>query len=525
MRTWRHQVAAAVVLMAAALPLAAEDVALHQVTFPERKKVDVQFSTTSSGPRAEMKAKVEYREGQAEISVRYQDMKPAILFGGDVTSYVLWAVARDGTVENVGELWVVDASERIDFSVGLKSFAMLVTAESYPRVDVPSELVVFVAGPPDGKRVPSEPFTFSDFRPAPEHERSSIAAVSWTRRQPIYVAQAEKIFDMAEREGAEEETPGIHRDARVALAQAQNISAHSSDEKAAVDYARRSVALSSEAIQMIRRRREAEELARQIAQRKAEMEALEARAREAEDTAARARQAMESAREEQTEAEQRAEEARQALETVRKEREAAEQAISLAQAELSRMEQEKRILEEQQAQLQAEKQELMEEKASLQDAVSEMAERAERLRQEREELADRLQGALSKVADTTASARGMIVNLPDILFEVDEANLKNDARVVLAKLAGILLIMPELNLRIEGHTDATGPDEYNQRLSERRAAAVRDFLAAQGVDMNRMVAVGYGESRPVADNDTREGRQKNRRVEIVIAEGEVAEAP
>jgi outer membrane protein OmpA-like peptidoglycan-associated protein len=96
--------------------------------------------------------------------------------------------------------------------------------------------------------------------------------------------------------------------------------------------------------------------------------------------------------------------------------------------------------------------------------------------------------------------------------------------VVLAKLAGILLIMPELNLRIEGHTDATGSDEYNQRLSERRASAVRDFLAAQGVDMNRMVAVGYGEYRPVADNDTREGRQKNRRVEIVIAEGEVAEA-
>jgi len=84
--------------------------------------------------------------------------------------------------------------------------------------------------------------------------------------------------------------------------------------------------------------------------------------------------------------------------------------------------------------------------------------------------------------------------------------------------------MPELNLRVEGHTDATGSDEYNQQLSERRAASVRDFLAQQGVGMNRMVAVGYGASRPVADNQTREGRAKNRRVEIVIGEGTVQEA-
>ncbi len=492
-----------VLLAASALSAAAEEVTLHQVTFPERKDVDLAFSATSRAPRAEVTAEVEYRDGQAEVAIRYKGMKPALLFGGDVTSYVLWAVARDGTVENVGELWVLKDSDRIDFTVGLKSFGLLVTAESYPRVAEPSELVVFVAGPPDAKRVPFEPFTFSAFRPAPDHERSSVASVSWTAREPVYVAQARQIFDMAVREGAEEGTPGIYRDARVALAQSENLSAHSSDQKAAVDYARRSVALSSEAIQMIRRRREAEELARQIAERKAEMAALEERAREAEATAAEAQEALATAREQRTEA---------------------EAAIEAAQIELARMQAEKQALEEQRAQLQAEKQALVEEKVSLQSAVSEMADRAERLRQEREQLADRLQGALSKVADTTASARGMIVNLPDILFEVDEANLKNEARVVLAKLAGILLIMPELNLRIEGHTDSTGSDEYNQRLSERRASAVRDFLAAQGVDMNRMVAVGYGEYRPVADNDTREGRQKNRRVEIVIAEGEVAEA-
>jgi len=128
------------------------------------------------------------------------------------------------------------------------------------------------------------------------------------------------------------------------------------------------------------------------------------------------------------------------------------------------------------------------------------------------------------VADTQSSARGFVVNLPDILFDLNEATLKPEARVVIAKLSGILLIMPELNLRIEGHTDATGSEEHNQALSERRATSVKDFLTEQGLAAGRIVAVGYGETRPVADNESAEGRKKNRRVEIVISQGVVQEA-
>ena len=117
----------------------------------------------------------------------------------------------------------------------------------------------------------------------------------------------------------------------------------------------------------------------------------------------------------------------------------------------------------------------------------------------------------------------MIVNLPDILFDTNEATLKTETRIVLAKLAGILLIMPELNLRVEGHTDSTGSADHNQGLSERRALSVRDYLAQQGIAVRRTVAVGYGFDRPVADNTTSVGRAKNRRVEIIIAEGEIAE--
>ena len=119
----------------------------------------------------------------------------------------------------------------------------------------------------------------------------------------------------------------------------------------------------------------------------------------------------------------------------------------------------------------------------------------------------------------------MIVNLPDILFDLNESTLKSDAKLVIAKLAGILLIMQDLNLRVEGHTDSSGGYDYNLRLSEERARSVFDFLAAQGIDPGRMVVKGYGPDRPIADNATREGRSRNRRVEIVIAEGTVAEAP
>jgi outer membrane protein OmpA-like peptidoglycan-associated protein len=141
---------------------------------------------------------------------------------------------------------------------------------------------------------------------------------------------------------------------------------------------------------------------------------------------------------------------------------------------------------------------------------------------EKVDLQGKLQSALSQVADTRESARGLIVSLPDILFDVGQATLKPDATIALAKLAGILLIMDDLNLRIEGHTDSTGSPSFNLRLSQRRADAVFDLLSSQGIRSSRIRTVGYGVERPVADNSSAEGRSRNRRVEIIIAEGEIA---
>ena len=141
----------------------ATEVTLNQVTFPERNQIEIDFVSDQRAPEATMTAEVEYGEGQAEMNIRYKEMKPAILFGGDVTCYVLWAVTRDGTVENMGELWVRDDSETVEYSTGQKSFAMMVTAEPHPLVTVPSDLVMFRSLAAETKNAPSESFTFSGF--------------------------------------------------------------------------------------------------------------------------------------------------------------------------------------------------------------------------------------------------------------------------------------------------------------------------------------------------------------------------
>lgn len=484
----RHQLSS-IVLMATTLVVGyagAIEVTLDQVTFPERKKIEIGFARDKRAPEATVVADVEYREGQANINIRFHEMKPAILFGGDVTCYVLWAVTRDGTAENLGELWVRDDSENVEYSTGLKSFALMVTAEAHSLVSAPSELVMFRSLAAKAKRVTSAEFTFSGFAPAPEIEYPSVAKVIWDRSEPLDLRQAEKAYELAVKGGAEAYAPTQLRRAKTILAQARAFKSRKKG-KATMDYSRRSLALSAEALQVATRRKEAEAVEAEIARRKAEVEALTSRAGEAEASAAAARVALE--------------EANRAIEEVERSRTEAEAAVLAAKGELARIEAER---------------------LELQASVSALKDQSAKLEREKAELSTRLQGALSQVADTQSSARGMIVSLPDILFDTNEATLKNEAKVVIAKLAGILLIMPELNLRVEGHTDSTGSPEYNQGLSERRATSVRDFLAQQGIEGQRMVAVGYGMTRPVADNSTREGRARNRRVEIVIAEGVVA---
>ena len=193
--------------------------------------------------------------------------------------------------------------------------------------------------------------------------------------------------------------------------------------------------------------------------------------------------------------------ARLAAEEARK-REAAEQ-------QAQRLAQEKMNAEQQTA-------EMAKARAAEAQAAAAARSEADRIRQERDEAKKRLQMALGAIVETRSTARGIIVNLPDILFDVDRATLKPQAKETLSKICGILQVAGDYNMSIEGHTDSTGSDEHNQSLSERRAKSVTDYLASCGLQAARLTSKGFGEAQPMESNDTAQGRQKNRRVEIVI---------
>jgi OmpA-OmpF porin, OOP family len=152
----------------------------------------------------------------------------------------------------------------------------------------------------------------------------------------------------------------------------------------------------------------------------------------------------------------------------------------------------------------------------------------DQLREESQTRQESLRESLSqmegKFASVRQDARGTIVSLADILFDFNKATLRRDVEFNLVKIATILNQYREMNVLVEGHTDAIGTDEYNLTLSKKRAQSVSDFLQSQGVDAKRLSWEGYGKTRPVADNDTDEGRQKNRRVDLVIQDAPTTKA-
>jgi outer membrane protein OmpA-like peptidoglycan-associated protein len=132
-------------------------------------------------------------------------------------------------------------------------------------------------------------------------------------------------------------------------------------------------------------------------------------------------------------------------------------------------------------------------------------------------LRERLREQLNQILETRDSARGLIVSMPDVLFDTSSANLKSTARERLAKVAGVLIAYPDMHIEVDGYTDSTGDPLTNQRLSDERAAAVQAYLSQQGVSASSIAVHGFGEANPIASNDSAVGRQQNRRVELVVS--------
>jgi len=146
-------------------------------------------------------------------------------------------------------------------------------------------------------------------------------------------------------------------------------------------------------------------------------------------------------------------------------------------------------------------------------SMTEAEQKSAEAQQKAEELARQLAELQAKPTE-----RGMVLTMGDVLFDYDKADVKAGGMRIISKLARFLEKYPERKIQIEGHTDSTGSDAYNLRLSERRAEAVKRALMYEGIKRDRMTTVGYGEAFPIASNATSSGRQQNRRVEIIISD-------
>jgi outer membrane protein OmpA-like peptidoglycan-associated protein len=472
----RRIVLLALFIMGASSALAAAEVRLTALTLQPGKTLDLSFGKTSRAPLgAAMKATIGYDSGQASIKLGYQKMEPAVLFAGDIAAYVLWAVAPDGAVENLGEV-VADkksASGSLQAYTGRKTFALMVTAEPYAAVTRPTELVVFISGQLQGMNITNTPFAFKDFTTEYKPALDSISGIQYNDPTPAAVKQAQKAMEIAAKLNAAAVNPKAMDGAQIAFGKAL---AATGDKKVMADQARVAVQLASQAIKDTVKVNEAKAAAEAEAKRQAERTALEARAATAEGESARIAQQ---------------------LRDVMAQREAlASESSSLAKQTAI----------------------LTTERDALKTERDRLAVEREAIEKERDELAGMLTGALSSVAETTETARGVIVSLSGILFDVGKATLKPASQLTVAKLAGILMVFPGMNLSIEGFTDSTGSADLNMRLSTDRARAVYEFLMAQGISNARMKYQGFGPENPVAPNDTEANRARNRRVEVVLTQ-------
>jgi outer membrane protein OmpA-like peptidoglycan-associated protein len=446
----------------------------------------VDLTGTSLMPQANGEAKVQARAnaGLTNIELSVKGMTPPSKLGAEYLTFVLWVVTPDGRTGNSGELLINKNGEgKLVATTPAQAFSIIISAEPYFAVRVPSEMVVLEMETRKNTKGKLFPITEYKLMKRDQYAKlgNPLALTPDLSRVPLEMFEARNAVDIAKARGAAQYSPDIFSKAQASLAMAENYLTSNADKKQIVSTAKQAVQFAEDARAFAAERQDQERIAaeRQAAANKARSEA-EAKA----DAEAKRQAEIAAAKQAQIKAEADAEAKRQA---------------ELAAAK--------------QAQMQAEADALK----AKEDAAKAEAERA---RQAAADLRAQLLEQFNKVLPTTDTPRGLQVNMGDVLFDTGKYNLRMPAQLGLAKLSGIVLSHPGLKLAIEGYTDTTGTAAFNQTLSEQRANAVRDYLIQQGLDAGSVTAQGFGPADPVASNDTPQGRQQNRRVEIIIS-GEV----
>ena len=446
----------------------------------------VEFAGTDLMPSANGEAKVESKKGYIEIEVEFGNLQRPTTFGNEYLTYVFWAISPEGRAVNLGEILVGDNHRsKVDVTTDLQAFALIVTAEPYYAVRQPSNVVVLenvvredTEGTTQAMNTKYELMERGGYIPT----GFKFDPVVLNARLPLEFFEARNALRIAQSEGAEQYASDSYQRAVQLMNKADQYATEKHVQK------KRLIAVAREAVQTA-------EDARAIAVTKIDEERqANERQASAEAQARSQAQADEATRQKEQAQAEAAQAAAQAKSDMADSQAASAAAMAASQADAERARE-----------------------AAL--AENEQARKDAALQADREKqiLRSKLAEQLNLILETRDSARGLIVNMSDVLFDSGKFTLRPGAREKLAKLSGILLAHPGLQLAVEGHTDNVGTNEYNMNLSENRANSVRDYLIQQGIIASSVRARGFGESRPAASNDSAAGRQENRRVELVVS--------
>ena len=515
-------------LMLVALSLAAQDTSAPQSTAPDVQPMDempvfrvkvvtrstkavnyrhrggstkVDFVGTQLMPEAKGSAKVNSKEGRLQINADFNRMGPASKYGAQYLTFVLWAVTPEGRSVNLGEILSEDGSTKIEVTTDLQAFGMIVTAEPYFAVVRPSNIVVLenvIRQETKGFETPID--ARFDMLEGDQYvvdvSGTQLPSSTSAPNTPVDLLEARNAVAIAKAAGADQYAGDSLKKAQDMLTRAEDYLKRKQGRTPIGTAARGATQMAEDARVLTLQKKHQEKVEaerRRIEEARLKAEADAKAAAEAE-AAAKAQAAEDARRRAQAEADRLAAEKAQAeAQRLQAEADAQRAAADAARAQAQ--------LEQQKAQAEAEKQRL-----AAEDAIK-----------QKEEMRARLLKQLNQVLETRDTPRGLVVNMPDVLFDSGQYTLKPAARERLARISGIVLAYPELRLEVEGHTDSIGGDEFNQRLSEKRSASVRDYLVDSGVSMNNIIARGFGKTQPVADNGTSEGRKLNRRVEMIVS--------
>ena len=446
------------------------------INYRSRGDTTVDLTGTALLPDARGVAEVSAKKGHIKIDARFSDLERATRFGSEYLTYVLWAITPEGRPRNLGEVQFTGDDIRTQVTTELQAFALVVTAEPYFAVTQPSDVVVMENGvrPDTRGRVETMQARYELLSRGSYlmNRPSEFTTKPLEPGMPTNLAQARNAVELARLAGADRYATDAFTKAAHLLAEAE--------------LAREKGRSKDEVITSARQSAQTAEDARLIAVKRQD-EAFTAQQKAVADD--RGRQAFE--------------------ERLRADREELKAAQAKAEAEHERNDTARVRNELQQARLDALK-------AQAAVAVAE---------QEKNALRAQLREQLNMFLETRESARGLIMMVPDVLFETASARLTSVARERLARVSGILAAQPDLDIAIEGHTDSVGDDERNQRLSERRAQEVFAYLVQQKIPQASMDVAAFGETRPIAPNDTPAGRQQNRRVEVVVSGESIGTPP